>query len=169
MFSLICLWINDWVNNREGGDLGRHRGHYDVNVIIQQFVQSANVTCCIYLILDAVSERIGSFRRCYLSNMYGVICMDNGYLPHITPWILSITRTVIWLCVGSIQNFFGMDHELIKAAFKAPISSVRVSFYKNLTWDWDLACIDALHRILFLYLNSGEYRLHIHDGIRKFW
>ena len=27
-------WINDWVNNREAGDLRRHRGHYDVNVII---------------------------------------------------------------------------------------------------------------------------------------
>ena len=33
MFSLICVWINDWVNNRETGDLRRHRGHYDVNVM----------------------------------------------------------------------------------------------------------------------------------------
>ena len=29
MFSLICVWINDWVNNREAGDLWRYRGHYD--------------------------------------------------------------------------------------------------------------------------------------------
>ena len=29
----ICVWINDWVNNREAGDLRRHRGHYDVNVM----------------------------------------------------------------------------------------------------------------------------------------
>ena len=34
MFSLICVWINDWVNNREAGDLRRHCGHYDVNVMI---------------------------------------------------------------------------------------------------------------------------------------
>ena len=34
MFSLICARINDWVNNREAGDLRRHRGHYDVNVMI---------------------------------------------------------------------------------------------------------------------------------------
>ena len=33
MFSLICARINDWVNNREAGDLRRHRGHYDVNVM----------------------------------------------------------------------------------------------------------------------------------------
>ena len=31
MFSLI--WINDWVNNREAGDLRRHRSHYYVNVM----------------------------------------------------------------------------------------------------------------------------------------
>ena len=30
MFSSICAWINGWVNNREAGDLRRHRAHYDV-------------------------------------------------------------------------------------------------------------------------------------------
>ena len=33
MFSLICAWIHGWVNNREAGDLRRHRVHYDVNVM----------------------------------------------------------------------------------------------------------------------------------------
>ena len=33
MFSLICVWINGWVNNREAGDLRRHRAHYDVIVM----------------------------------------------------------------------------------------------------------------------------------------
>ena len=32
MFSLICVWINGWVNNREAGDLRRHRAHNDVIV-----------------------------------------------------------------------------------------------------------------------------------------
>ena len=30
VFSLICVWINGWVNNREAGDLRRYRAHYDV-------------------------------------------------------------------------------------------------------------------------------------------
>ena len=34
MFSLICARINDWVNNREAGDLRRYRGHYDVIVMM---------------------------------------------------------------------------------------------------------------------------------------
>ena len=29
IFSLTCAWINAWVNNREAGDLRRHRAHYD--------------------------------------------------------------------------------------------------------------------------------------------
>ena len=33
MFSLICGWINGWVNNREAGDLRRYRSHYDVTVM----------------------------------------------------------------------------------------------------------------------------------------
>ena len=33
VFDLICAWINGWVNNREAGDLRRHRAHYDVIVM----------------------------------------------------------------------------------------------------------------------------------------
>ena len=33
MFSLICVWIHDWVYNREAGDLRRYRAHYDVIVM----------------------------------------------------------------------------------------------------------------------------------------
>ena len=33
IFSLICAWINAWVNNREADDLRRHRAHYDVTVM----------------------------------------------------------------------------------------------------------------------------------------
>ena len=33
MFSLICAWINAWVNNREAGDLRRPRAHYNIIVM----------------------------------------------------------------------------------------------------------------------------------------
>ena len=35
MFSLICVWKNGLVNNREAGDLRRYRAHYDVTVMRQ--------------------------------------------------------------------------------------------------------------------------------------
>ena len=34
MFTLICVWINGWVNDREAGDLRRYHGHYDVIVML---------------------------------------------------------------------------------------------------------------------------------------
>ena len=34
MFSLICVWINDWVNNGKAGDLKRYRAHYCVIVMV---------------------------------------------------------------------------------------------------------------------------------------
>ena len=40
IFSLICSWINGWVNNREAGDLRRHRVHYDVIVMKDPRVSS---------------------------------------------------------------------------------------------------------------------------------
>ena len=33
IFCLICAWINGWVNNREAGDLRRHRAHFGVTVL----------------------------------------------------------------------------------------------------------------------------------------
>ena len=33
MFSLICVWINGWVNSREAGYLRRYRAHYGVIVM----------------------------------------------------------------------------------------------------------------------------------------
>ena len=38
MFSLICAWINDWVNNRGAGDLRRHRTHYEVTVMYSELI-----------------------------------------------------------------------------------------------------------------------------------
>ena len=43
MFSLICVWINDWVNNREAGDLRRYRDHYYV-IVMMQYIPEQYIT-----------------------------------------------------------------------------------------------------------------------------
>ena len=43
MFSLICAWINSWVNNREAGDLRCHRTHYDVIIMSLLAITSRDV------------------------------------------------------------------------------------------------------------------------------
>ena len=47
MCSLICVWINAWVNNREAGDLRRYRAHYDVTVMSQR--GRSNTACKKYI------------------------------------------------------------------------------------------------------------------------
>ena len=56
LFSLICAWINGWVNNRKAGDLRRHRAHYDVTVMWSWFMQKANgvAWCGLTLIHDDI-------------------------------------------------------------------------------------------------------------------
>ena len=45
MFSLIYAWINDWVNNREAGDLRRQHGHYDV-IVMRNWLFMYFHMCC---------------------------------------------------------------------------------------------------------------------------
>ena len=56
MFSFICAWINGWVNNREAGDLRRHRVHYDVTVMMIVLVALQDLShkiwpklCCVFV------------------------------------------------------------------------------------------------------------------------
>ena len=49
MFSLICAWINGWVNDCEAGDLRRHRAHYGVTVMGCGVVVKVLVHCSDYL------------------------------------------------------------------------------------------------------------------------
>ena len=44
MFSLICDWINGWVNNREAGDLWCYRTHYNVTVMQDIWSLSSEVS-----------------------------------------------------------------------------------------------------------------------------
>ena len=57
MFSLICVWINGWVNNREAGDLRRHHAHYAVTVMMGMMWQfkhyfSSHCGYCVTLQLE---------------------------------------------------------------------------------------------------------------------
>ena len=45
MFTLICAPINGWINNREVGDLRRHRARYDVIVMNKNFLHLWLVVC----------------------------------------------------------------------------------------------------------------------------
>ena len=52
VFSLICVWINGGVNNREAGDLRHYHAHYDATVMMTGY-RSAGcwLACCLNAIL----------------------------------------------------------------------------------------------------------------------
>ena len=65
MFSLICAWINGWVNNREAGDFSSHRAHYDVVVMNYRrkspikkmgFMMSVQTMVCTVSLYDFYTE-----------------------------------------------------------------------------------------------------------------
>ena len=73
MFSLLCTWINGWVNTSEAGDSRRYRVHYDVIIVILYEVYCTvypkkyahgfwfAVLCCGYTLTDfPISIRLTS-------------------------------------------------------------------------------------------------------------
>ena len=71
MFSLICVWITGWVNKREAGDLRRYRAHYDVTVMLQDYVTG--------------SRAIVLFFQCqwsYLESMHGYVTRMDSLTRH---------------------------------------------------------------------------------------
>ena len=67
MFSLIWVWMNGWVNNREFGDLRRYRAHHDVTVM-----NLGTATAIQYMKYSS-----------QLSSLHGVICRASLHRPHL--------------------------------------------------------------------------------------
>ena len=83
MFSLICVWINGWVNNREAGDFRRHLGHYDV-IVMEWCVKGFAVTTLSqvrYLMRGINGEKLGlKYLNVGKNNKY-IVCEDMQIVP----------------------------------------------------------------------------------------
>ena len=62
MFSLICAWINYWVNYREAGDLRRHRVHYDVTVMTRKLF--------VWCVRFGTRYAFGTGINCHFKNLF---------------------------------------------------------------------------------------------------
>ena len=56
-WPFFCAWMNSWVNNREAGDLIRHRTHYDVTVMSASRVFCPRIALyCSFFCYDGVVQ-----------------------------------------------------------------------------------------------------------------
>ena len=99
MFSLICVSINGWVNNREAGDLRRYRAHYDVTVMHQY---EAKPNSLIYKLKHSRSVKMeaNSVRPSYATQ-----CHRTSTLAHVMASCFSGTKP---LC-KSMQKYHPLD------------------------------------------------------------
>ena len=123
MFSLICAWINGWVNNREDGELRRHHAQYDV-IVMEELGQygitrpSSRLTFQDLVCVTGIRECYAEF--CYHPGQQEYEAVDaesapsgkqrNQHARHqrwdspINP-AMKYTMTVVWLDNTELANF----------------------------------------------------------------
>ena len=70
VFSLICAWINGWVNNGEAGDLRHHRTHYDVIVMSYEIFCYHFIRFCLKSDTNDISKKLLLIKFDFLQNLW---------------------------------------------------------------------------------------------------
>ena len=90
MFSLICAWINGWVNNRAAGDLRHYRAHYDLTVMFRDIILDFRPLCalCVSFHIRLLNSSIAC-KQFYLQVVfYMLISLIFFYSVAIKPCLL---------------------------------------------------------------------------------
>ena len=95
VFSLICAWINSWLNNREAGDLKRHGVHYDVIVMMQQRRDESHLNQWRALKTLRPSQ-LPSFCRGYFP-MHSLQWKSSNFDQNFTEFLFYLTITQHWI------------------------------------------------------------------------
>ena len=92
MFSLFCAWTNGWVNNRDPGDLRRHRAHYDINVMEYEQTRRWHCDCFLwYPSLVCATWSVLRYHTLKTSAYFGFCYIDGDQ------WIS------LWDCYGCVR------------------------------------------------------------------
>ena len=101
MFSLIYAWINDWVNNREAGDLRRQHGHYDVIVMRKSNARTDYSDSMASVIFDRKNE--DKHYICWLFNTLRPRHNGRHFADNVSKCI-SLNENV-WISIKISLNF----------------------------------------------------------------
>ena len=100
--ALICARINGWVNNREAGDLRRHRAHYDVIVMM---LDTTERNCQAAVTLENDMVLIQWSRSWLLGHHHQIIAGDEG-MNNVNMWLWFH-----WFRILASSNIASYDSE----------------------------------------------------------
>ena len=147
MFSLICNWINSWINNPEAGDSRRHRAHCDVSVMGSNLIAWLYG---IYFVIGCIGILKGDWWK---MNDIFTNSKEHGGTDYIISLFInllltSIDKRIYW---GRCITFHTQDHGLyISAGFI--FAGIRIEVEVN----------DKTYNGLHLYMSqSPEISTHL--------
>ena len=97
MFSLICVWINNWVNKRETGDLRSYRAHCDVTVMVFGAHK-----------MFGLNEYLGAKCQCYLQKESSMLYRLNTVLfvdsTETDLYTYKPCSFMLWTCCSKVMQ-----------------------------------------------------------------
>ena len=107
MFSLICAWINGWVNNREAGNLRSHHAHYDVTVMVWRKIQNNTMLSCSFWFYQT-QVNIEWILVTWPQTLWHILnfsILTTESRPWGTSWCYLFSGAVYKLCCGTFRIF----------------------------------------------------------------
>ena len=153
MFYLICVWINSWVNDREAGDLGRYRPHYDVTVMtLRALGQSYDYPVLTNpMNIDKLSDNIHQqlwydHLKTNITKPCIYLIWENVYYPVLFPFQLAILGKIVFS--SQWESFSGKTVCVLKQNPEGIETNVTTSLLHNKMTPWP--------RVLILFLITDD-------------
>ena len=102
MFSFICAWIKSWVNDREAGDLRRHRAHYVIIAMITQAMINKK-KCAVFM---------NGLIVCFPYTVIGVFARFGGAVPRRYKYMSETFLSCLHLCCYWASSTWGFGTSL---------------------------------------------------------
>ena len=94
MFSLICVWLDGWVNNREVGDLRCYRDHYDV-IVMECWLQTVDMIITLIARFMGPTWDPSGTDRAQMGPVLAPWTLLSGYFQFLR--LLMISNTFSWI------------------------------------------------------------------------
>ena len=163
MYSLICIWINDWVNNGEAGDLRRYPAHCDVTVMLHcgQGLHSTRRYRLIGIGIPIInlrrsSDRLGFIMGIPISARWDLFSEQRPSCTKILIGLTMKSRLALVLKIKPpIMCCVRLDHLITDFRTQPILWSPSVFFYINELVQWSKFALQV--KICFIFIVSLNF------------